>query len=162
MFNYQAITIFFALRFVSLRFFTSFSFRLQRFKLTNKIAFLAAFLAVSRVFLSFLCVCLCRHKRPLFWPFLRVKFSMHPQPLIDPHRDRGCLSENFFFKFFLSVHNPLSASLQIFFENFFFPPSPFYQFYFFIFLFSASYVALLVVTLFDYQLTFPAIAVLYF
>lgn len=119
MFNYQAITIFFALRFVSLRFFASFRFRLQCFKLTNKIAFLAAFLAVSRVFLSFACVCLYRHKRPLFWPFLRAQFSMHPQPLNDPHRDRGCLSELFFLFFFFFVPNPLSASLQNFFSYFF-------------------------------------------
>lgn len=97
------------------RFFACFRFSLQRFKLTNKIAFLAAFLAVSRVFLSFMCVCLYRHKRPLFWPLLRLNFSMHPQPLIDPHRDRGCLSENFFSKFFLFVLNHLSASLQFFF-----------------------------------------------
>ena len=97
------------------RFFASFRFSLQRFKLTNKIAFLAAFLAVSRVFLSFLCVCLCRNKRTLFWPLLRVNFSMHPQPLIAPHRDRGCLSELFFLKIFSSLPAPFANFIFLFF-----------------------------------------------
>lgn len=109
------------------RFFACFRFSLQCFKQTNKIAFLAAFLAVSRVFSPFLCICLCRHKRPLFWPLLAVNFSMHPQPLIDPHRDRGCLSELFFLKFFFSI---------------FFPFCTFPRFFLFFYFFSASLLVL--------------------
>lgn len=96
------------------RFFTSFRFRLHCLNLSKNIAFLAAFLAVSRVLLSFVCVCMYRHKRPLFWPFLAVKFSIHPQPLIDPHRDRGCLSELFFLKFFLPAPPPANFIFFIF------------------------------------------------
>ena len=114
MLNYQRITIFFALRLFSSRFFASFRFRLHCLNLSKNIAFLAAFLAVLVRFIAFVCVYLYRQKRPLFWPFLRLNFSMHPQPLIDPHRDRGCLSEKFFFIFFLFIRHHLSASLQKF------------------------------------------------
>ena len=121
MFNYQVFTIIFTFCFVSLRFCASFALRLHCLNLSKNIAFLAAFLAVSHVFLSFVCVCLCRHKRPLFWPLLAVNFSMHPQPLIDPHRDRGCLSELFFFYFFsFSLPTICLPASKFFFRNFFF------------------------------------------
>lgn len=119
------------------RFFACFRFSLQCFKQTNKIAFLAAFLAVSRVFLSFVCVCLCKHKKPLFWPLLAVNFLMHPQPLIDPHRDRGCLSELFFLKFFFYLLSFLCVS-RIFFLKFFLFALPLLPILFFLFFFFFS------------------------
>ncbi len=99
-------------------------FCLQRFKLTNKIAFLAVFWPFSCVLLSFVCVCLYRQKSGYFWPFFALNFRCTPNPHGDPHRDRGCLPENFFLKIFSfhpqpSVCQPSKFFFRIFFLVFY-------------------------------------------
>lgn len=85
-------------------------------ELVEKYCFFGRFLAVSRVFLSFVCVFCIDTKGRYFWPFLRSNFRCTPNPHGDPHRNRGCLPENFFLKIFSSPSHPPVSQFFIFFS----------------------------------------------
>lgn len=116
----KQLQLYFAFCFVSLRFFASFRFRLQRFKLTNKIAFLGRFLPFSSLLLPFVCgLSVPTQKAVILTAFARQFFDTPPAPKRPPPRPRLPF-RIIFFEFFFSIYFPFCTFPRFFFIFFYF------------------------------------------